>query len=250
MDIIPVLDLRAGVVVHAQHGERASYAPLRTPLIATCDPVDVLAAMLAAAARANHRRPPPAAYLADLDGIVQGAPQWALLRRLRDAAPVPLWLDAGFASAAAALEAAQRGFLPVLGSESLGSIDALPTLQDTLTDSSWILSLDADASGPRDPAGVLQHPDLWPLTVIAMDLTRVGSGAGGVGDWLARCMVMAPERRWIAAGGVRGRDDLRMLKTVGVAGALVATALHQGALAPTQAEAGAAASRASAASKA
>jgi phosphoribosylformimino-5-aminoimidazole carboxamide ribotide isomerase len=232
MDIIPVLDLRDGVVVYAQRGERASYMPLRSQLVAGCEADDVLAALLTAASRANKFCTPPAAYLADLDGIVRGAPQWRLLDRMRAVSPVPLWLDAGFATADAALAAAQRGFVPVIGSESLAGPGGLSTLRDHMADTAWVLSLDADASGPRDPAGVLQRPELWPRAVIAMDLARVGSGAGGLGEWLIRCMSVAPDRNWIAAGGVRSREDLRELEQAGVAAALVATALHRGSLVP------------------
>ncbi|NBR98589.1 MAG: histidine biosynthesis protein, partial [Betaproteobacteria bacterium] len=32
MQIVPVLDLRDGIVVHARRGDRASYAPLRSSL--------------------------------------------------------------------------------------------------------------------------------------------------------------------------------------------------------------------------
>lgn len=230
MDILPVLDLRDGIVVHARRGERASYAPLRSPLLAGSDPLDVLGAMLAATARAKGSGPPSAAYLADLDGIVRGAPQWSLLDRLRAHSPVPLWLDAGFADAEAAHAAAQRGFVPVVGSESLASIDAMPALHDALSDGGWVLSLDADACGARDPAEVLGRPELWPRTVIAMDLTRVGSSVGAIGDWLRQCMATAPDRRWIAGGGVRDREDIRQLDEAGVAAALVATALHHGSL--------------------
>jgi len=231
MDIIPVLDLRDGVVVHAQRGERASYAALRSPLVEGCEATDVLAALLAAASRAAESRPPPAVYVADLDGIERGVPQWALLKRLRAAAePAALWLDAGFADADAALAAAALGFTPVIGSESLADISSLATLRRRLPDNAWLLSLDADVAGPRDLSGVLQRCDLWPQRLIAMDLTRVGSAAGGVGDWLRTCMPMAPDRCWIAAGGVSHRQDLARLEQAGVSGVLLATALHAGAV--------------------
>ncbi len=34
MRIVPVLDLKGGIVVHARRGQRAEYAPLRSPLVA------------------------------------------------------------------------------------------------------------------------------------------------------------------------------------------------------------------------
>jgi len=226
MDIVPVIDLRGGRVVHAKRGERASYAPLRSGLLEGSEPLAVLAALLAAVARAG--RSAPAAYVADLDALLGGEPQWSLLEALRHASPVPLWLDAGFDSLAAAVAAGQRGFVPVVGSESLRTLAGLPGNGPGARD--WVLSLDRDADGPRDRAGVLRQPQLWPESVIAMDLTRVGSEQGGVGHWLESCMRLADGHRWVAAGGVRGQGDLQALQAAGARAALVATALHAGAL--------------------
>jgi phosphoribosylformimino-5-aminoimidazole carboxamide ribotide isomerase len=229
MDIIPVLDIREGLVVHARHGQRASYAPLRSGLVRGCEPRAVLTALLDAAGQASGR-PAPAAYIADLDGIAQSAPQWPVLEALRNASPVPLWLDAGLEGAANIVETARRGFVPVVGSESLRDVDLLHELRATLGAGDWLLSLDADANGARDPIGAVRHPACWPQRVIAMDLTRVGSEAGPVGMWLRDCMALSREKDWIAAGGVRDRRDLSRLRDAGLAGVLVATSLHNGSL--------------------
>jgi phosphoribosylformimino-5-aminoimidazole carboxamide ribotide isomerase len=223
MQIVPVLDLRDGIVVHARRGDRASYAPLRSSLFMGCDPPSALQALV----RACNA---PAVYIADLDAITCRSPQRALLLALREHSPVPIWLDAGFDDAEAALEAHAAGFIPVMGSESLRDSSPIAAMADRLPSDAWLLSLDADAQGPRDPAGVLQQTQHWPQRVIAMDLSRVGSEAGGVGDWLMRCRALAPSRDWIAAGGVRNRNDLDALAAVGVDTALVATALHAGSL--------------------
>lgn len=228
MDIVPVLDIRDGIVVHARRGERASYAPLRSGLLVGSEPAAVLEAMLEAVASVGLQA--PAAYVADLDAIVAGKAQWPLLEKLCRASPVPLWVDAGFGDATAAMAATARGYVPVVGSESLTTLDGLADASSGLVPEQWVLSLDRDAQGPRDPAGVLQCPGLWPRRVIAMDLTRVGHSAGGVGTWLETCMGMAADRMWIAAGGVRDRSDLASLRAAGASSVLVATALHAGAL--------------------
>jgi len=227
MDIIPVLDVRGGIVVHARRGERASYAPLRSALTRSSEPTVVLRAMLDAAAAIGLGA--PAAYVADLDAIMTGTAQWDLIGRLRDASPVPLWVDAGFAGAPAAMAARSRGVVPVVGSESLTGLDGFAT-HAGLAPEDWVLSLDRDADGPRDPAGIRGRPDLWPRRVIAMDLTRVGAGAGGVKHWLGACMAISADKAWVAAGSVRGGDDLAALRTAGASAALVATALHEGTL--------------------
>ena len=62
MQIVPVLDLKGGVVVHARRGQRADYAPLRSPLVEGCEPVAVARA-LCAACRTTRL------YVADLDAL-------------------------------------------------------------------------------------------------------------------------------------------------------------------------------------
>ena len=82
------------------------------------------------------------------------------------------------------------------------------------------------------PGELLEDPHrFWPHRVLAMNVRRVGSGAGPdlglviglAGRSRARCDVYA-------AGGVRSAGDLRELREAGAAGALVATALHDGTL--------------------
>jgi phosphoribosylformimino-5-aminoimidazole carboxamide ribotide isomerase len=63
-----------------------------------------------------------------------------------------------------------------------------------------------------------------------MTLARVGSGAGPDLERLAAVAAGAPGRLIYAAGGIRDAADLATLKRLGVAGALVATSLHDGRL--------------------
>jgi phosphoribosylformimino-5-aminoimidazole carboxamide ribotide isomerase len=75
--------------------------------------------------------------------------------------------------------------------------------------------------------------ELWPPRIILMTLDRVGTGAGPDFDALAALVQRARGRAVFAAGGVRGEDDLARLRGIGVAGVLVATALHDGRLSTT-----------------
>ena len=133
-----------------------------------------------------------------------------------------LWVDNGLQD----LPRLARLARPVLGSESLADLDELAGLLARLP--SPILSLDYREDGLVGPAGLDRRPDLWPADVIAMTLLRVGSGQGPDLGRLAGLRQAAPDRRIFAAGGVRDRADLLALDALGVAGALVSTALHQG----------------------
>src|SRR5215813_11890398 len=96
MEIIPVLDLKGGVVVRARMGERHLYTPIATPLAATSDPLDVARGLLAL-------HPFATLYVADLDAIEGRGDNGAALRRIKQAFPaVSLWVDNGIADTTAA----------------------------------------------------------------------------------------------------------------------------------------------------
>ena len=78
------------------------------------------------------------------------------------------------------------------------------------------------------PAAIAMDPGLWPDDVIVMTLSRVGGDAGPDFVLLHRLLGASPYTRLYAAGGVRDAADLRKLRDMGVAGALVSTALHRG----------------------
>lgn len=222
MEIIPVLDLKGGAVVRARMGQRDRYAPIATPLAATSDPLDVARGVLAI-------YPFAALYVADLDAIEGRGDNNAALRRIRLGCPrVSLWVDSGIADAGAAARwlAADNGSL-VLGSETQSDASLIRGLA---ADERVILSLDFRGAAFQGPSAILDAPSAWPTRVIVMTLARVGSGAGPDVDRLSAVRAIAPERRIYAAGGVRDGADLAALAGAGIAGALVATALHDGRL--------------------
>ena len=63
-----------------------------------------------------------------------------------------------------------------------------------------------------------------------LDLARVGSGEGPDVALLRELHARFPDVELLAGGGVRHAADLRALAAAGTSGALVATALHGGAI--------------------
>jgi phosphoribosylformimino-5-aminoimidazole carboxamide ribotide isomerase len=230
LQVIPVLDLAGGQVVRGVRGVRAAYRPVVSTLVAGSDPVAVAAALLQAAGPAGGV---PLLYVADLDAIQGGAAQVGTLRRLlASREDLWLWLDAGLsgpASAAAlrhALGAGSARTRLVFGSETLAADEA-----DALAaDPQAILSLDCRLEVALDPAGIWSRPALWPRTVIAMTLDRVGAAAGPDLATFERLRARAPDRAWVGAGGIRDRADLRGAAAAGACAWLVASALHDGGL--------------------
>jgi HisA/HisF family protein len=215
MKIIPVIDLMRGVAVRAVAGRRDNYRPLETPLASSNAPEAVVAGFL-------RLHPFAEIYLADLDAILRRGENCAVIRTLCGRFPnIQFWLDAGRA------EPGDAPCMTVIGSESLASNEPPP---DFSREARLILSLDFRGDDFLGPPGLLSSPQLWPRRVIVMTLARVGMGEGPDLERLAALKAKAGGREIFAAGGVRGVSDLEALSGLGVAGALVASALHDGRL--------------------
>jgi phosphoribosylformimino-5-aminoimidazole carboxamide ribotide isomerase len=219
MEIIPVLDLKGGTVVHAKQGQRDAYRPIISRLFSTSAPNAVLAALLQLHSFAKL-------YIADLDAIERKDDHAELIAALARAHPaIEFWVDGGRAEPAAPNR--NDNIHDVLGSESVADIAAL---RSTLDDIGSILSLDFRGADFIGPGELLETPSLWPARVIVMTLARVGSSDGPDLERLESIKQRAGARRVYAAGGVRGRSDLEALQRAGAAGVLVASALHDGRL--------------------
>ena len=94
--------------------------------------------------------------------------------------------------------------------------------------------LKPDFIGPTDPLQLLREFGAMGVTqVIVLDLARVGSGEGVDVDFLKKVKDELGMDIYVG-GGVRGIGDLINLKTLGISGALIATALHTGKISITE----------------
>ncbi|MBB3238479.1 HisA/HisF-related TIM barrel protein [Phyllobacterium endophyticum] len=224
MHIIPVLDIKDGLVVRARLGDRDSYRPIETPLSATAEILDVATGL-------RKLYPFPAFYVADLDSIQRRPSAGSALEKLKPLlSKADAWLDAGFADRHAIEQGlATDGILPVLGSES--QTDNL-VLEHFHKDPRLVLSLDFRGDQFLGPPSIIENADRWPSRIIVMTLGRIGANSGPDFERLAEIKRRAGDRMVIAAGGVRGVHDLERLQALGISAALVATSLHSGALTP------------------
>jgi phosphoribosylformimino-5-aminoimidazole carboxamide ribotide isomerase len=221
MDVIPVIDLKAGEVVHAQRGDRESYRPVRSQICRGSAPLDVVAGMLAV-------HPFRTMYIADLDSIQGRGDNTAAIRSIRQTFPdLALWVDGGLNDAPTCTTWLSRDLGDiVLGSEAqcgaaiLGefSIDQRQRV---------VLSLDYKDGRFLGPVQIFDAQTRWPDRIIVMTLSRVGSRGGPDLGLLRHWRADAPARQIFAAGGVRGGEDLSELASLGISGVLVATALHE-----------------------
>ena len=141
--VIPVLDLKGGVAVHAVAGRRADYAPITSPFGQADDPASIARGMLAVTGS-------PALYVADLDAIAGIGNHFELVRGLSYALPgTTLWVDAGFSDVADCAFWLPLGATLVIGSESLVGVDDWQDIHSAFGES-VVLSLDACALPIRD----------------------------------------------------------------------------------------------------
>lgn len=229
MELIPVIDLKGGHVVHARGGTRSDYQPIATPLARSSAPQHVVDGLL-------RLFPFRMLYVADLDAIEgRGNHDTALAAIARGYPQVQLWVDNGVdePDAAFAWLAHDVGHL-VMGSESQRGPELIRAL---CKHPRVLLSLDFRGAAFLGPREILVDATIWPTRVIVMALARVGAGGGPDLPRLADIERRAADRLVYAAGGVRSAADLWALAELGVAGALVATALHAGAIGPRELEA-------------
>jgi phosphoribosylformimino-5-aminoimidazole carboxamide ribotide isomerase len=226
MRIVPVIDIQGGIVVHARRGERDDYAPLRSPLVEGCEPVAVARALCALCRTRTL-------YVADLDALAGEPVNEAALAALASVAEP--WVDAG-ATTPQSAEALRRAGVTrnVVGTESLGreaEVISPVVLSVDLRDGR-LISRDPELAGREPVAVVPLARALGVDELLVIDLARVGSGAGPPLDAVAELAAALPATAIYAGGGVRDDADLHALQAVGAAGALVATALHEGRITP------------------
>ncbi len=228
--------------MRGRSGDRERYRPVDSrlpggPAVDLSDP----AALLSAYRAALH---PDTVYVADLDRIMGRGDNDAILRDLVAGAPQVRFLwDGGF-SGAAALARAQHGgrVVPVIGTETLRSIEELRPLCRPGAGGRPVLSLDLRAEGVVSRSALVAPIGEERLlveagrcgfrTVIVLLLDRVGTSLGLPLDRLRRLRAAAPEIDLLAGGGIASIDDLLRLRAAGFAGALLATALHEGSIDP------------------
>jgi phosphoribosylformimino-5-aminoimidazole carboxamide ribotide isomerase len=233
MRVIPVLDLKGGLVVRGVAGRREEYRPVISRLTGSALPVDVARAFLSHLGLSEL-------YLADLDAIAGAPPALETFAALH-ALGCRLWVDAGLRTADQALPLADAGVETlVAGLETLAGPEELARLCDRHGER-VVFSLDLKEGKPlgnlspwaetSPEALARQAVSRGVQRLLVLDLTRVGVGTGTGTEELCRHLATEyPDVELAAGGGVRGPDDLRRLADCGVKAVLVSSALHDGRL--------------------
>jgi phosphoribosylformimino-5-aminoimidazole carboxamide ribotide isomerase len=237
MRIIPVLDLLGSQVVRGVAGQRDLYRPVQSQLVEGSDSLSVARAVRTKFGFSHL-------YVADLDAILHRRPNVAILKSL-SADGFSLLVDAGLRRCPEAALIFDAGVEQVVaGLETLESPRELAELVSKHGSSRIVFSLDLrdgqtlsngcpwPAGNPFEVARCAIDTDCTQL--IVLDIARVGTGNGV--STLALCDKIRrtfPGVTVITGGGVRNVEDLRHLERESIDGALIASALHDGSIAPS-----------------
>lgn len=227
MEIIPVIDLLHGQVVHARFGQRHHYQPIQSSLCGSSTAIEIVSALL-------ELYPFERLYIADLAAIQGQNNHFHIVKSIKNRFPqLEIWLDSGICKKSDLEARKELAVYHVIGSENIRSMYTMNNLKNALGEE-FVLSLDFNAEGFLGAAELLDAPEYWPNKIIAMTLYKVGSQQGVDTQLLELLMYKKASRALYAAGGVRNLDDLKLISKIGATGALIASALHNQHLSSTE----------------
>ena len=212
MELVLAMDLKQGLVVHGKKGERDSYRPLTWGLAETADPLAYLKILR-----------PRYLYIADLDRIAgTGSHDQQIATCAREVQRC--YVDRGCRSPDDLME--EENVVNVIGTETAGDLSRYD---------GGMLSLDIRAGhiipGNRKPLEVLREAEEYAFDAcLILDIGAVGTGAGLKPATLTMFRD-ACTKPIFYGGGIRDMADLENLASAGFDGAVLATAVHSGAVA-------------------
>jgi phosphoribosylformimino-5-aminoimidazole carboxamide ribotide isomerase len=230
LNVIPVIDVLNGKVVHAVRGQREEYRQLESTIVSSAEVLEV--------ARAFKNLGFSELYVADLDAIIDCSTNFEVFKQVFSETGLKLMVDAGVTEIKRGQKLLENGVSKlVIGTETLKSKRFVHEAVKRFGRRRVIISLDLKGDKVltklgfddcRDAISLLREfKGMGVSQVIVLDLTRVGSGEG-VNVLFVKRVIEGVGVKVCVGGGVRDLDDLIELKKIGVSSALVATALHNG----------------------
>jgi len=255
--IFPVIDIKDGIVVRGVAGRRDSYRGVQSCLVRGHNISDVAEAL-------RDHFELNRLYLADLDAILHGRPHLntyaELVRRgfdltvdagLREPADAERLRDVGVGSVVAGLETIPgpkflNALCAAVGADAtVFSLDLKQGRPLFATDAAvrWeqqtgITPNPGDSTNTPSPTAAIhviaaQAHAAGVRRMIVLDLAGVGTSNGvPTLTFCGKLLERFPDVEVTTGGGVRDAADLRRLRDAGVHGALIASALHTGAITP------------------
>ena len=223
--VIFVLDILDGQVVHAVKGEREKYGPIHnfSKVCETSDPLEIIDELV-----------PSEVYIADLDRLGNRGNNDEVVKQIGWKSKT--MLDLGATSMDDVHLGHELADSIVIGTET-ATHDMLENATGFYPRS---INVSIDIKGGQiltpEPAFKLPPIELIQMLngydindLIILELSKVGTSSGINTEFLQQ-MVDHSDHNILLGGGVKDKDDISLLKDVGLEGVLVATAVHNGAL--------------------
>jgi phosphoribosylformimino-5-aminoimidazole carboxamide ribotide isomerase len=179
-------------------------------------------------------------YLADLDSILGKPINFALYQRIKTKTNLDFMVDAGVTEVAKAEKLLNAGVSKiVIGTETLRGLDFVNQAVKFFGENRVVVSIDLKKGEVMSVSEDIRSmnairiaqtlEEIGVSQIILLDLDRVGTGRGANVKVLKE-VLKKTEARVLIGGGIRGLQELEELRKLGVSGALVASALHNGKL--------------------
>ncbi len=220
--IIFVLDILNGNAVHAVRGERAKYRPVKDSMVCVSSaPVEIISAVM-----------PKETYIADLDYLQHLGDNFALIGQISEMTET--MVDIGPENMYDVKKCTRIANTVIIGTET-ASLDLItaaarrfPGRISVSIDMKNGVVLTKDRKLEMKPGELVKKLNEYGIKdIIILELSKVGTSAGIDVGFLQEAAGLS-NHNILAGGGVRDMDDIHALEKIGISGALVATAVHNG----------------------
>ncbi|KOY65412.1 HisA/HisF-related TIM barrel protein [Clostridium sporogenes] len=235
MEVIAVLDLKDGQVVHGIKGERDKYKPIESYLLSSSEPIEIVKAIY-------NKLGIQKFYIADLNAILgNGDNKSIIIELVQKFSNIDFYLDAGINSVEVANEFINIGINKVIiGSETLNDLNEIRTIIESISPDKIIFSLDMqdgilmsrckqlNGFPVQDAFSILMKNKVEIKNFLLLDLKKVGSNSGYENEFYSLLKKYSDKYQIYTGGGVRGINDLKNMLKANINGVIVATAIHTG----------------------
>jgi phosphoribosylformimino-5-aminoimidazole carboxamide ribotide isomerase len=220
--IVFVTDLLNGRVVHAIKGEREKYQPVENSKVSnSAQPIEMISAIK-----------PKEVYIADLDRLQHTGNNFEVIKKI--SALTKTMVNIGVEKNDDIEKCIGIADTVILSSEA-SSFEIMkyasrnhPGRTSITIDIKNGSILTKDEELKKEPEELVKLlNELKIKDIVIIDLSKVGTGAGINEDFL-RDIKGISNHNILFGGGIRDINDIDTLKEIGISGALVATAVHNG----------------------
>ena len=220
--IVFVIDLLDGRVVHAIKGEREKYQPVDNSKVCnSAEPIEMISAVK-----------PKEVYIADLDRLQHTGNNFEVIKKI--SAFTKTMVNISVEKNDDIEKCLSITDTVILSSEA-SSFEIMkyasrnyPGKTSVTIDIKNGSILTKDENLKKEPKELVKHlNDLEIKDIVIIDLSKVGTSAG-INEDLLREIKEISNHDILFGGGIRDMNDIDALKEIGISGALVATAVHNG----------------------